>query len=50
MSTIKKSNVRDKVLILYALHLLGATCYKRSISGSLIQVIQEIDTQTNELW
>ena len=39
----------DKTFILYAWHLLGAICLEKWISDPLIQVMREIDAQTNEL-
>ena len=31
-------------------HLLGTICLEKWINDLLIQVMREIDTQTNELW
>ena len=50
MFTMRKLNVNDKTFILYAWHLLGAICLEKWINDPLIQVMREIDTQTNELW
>ena len=48
MKVLSLALARDKTFILYAWHLLGTICLERKISDSLIQVIRENDTQTNE--
>ena len=48
--TIRKNDVNDKTFILYAWHLLGAICLEKWMTDPLIQLMREIDTDTNEIW